>query len=531
MIGRLIAIRLRSLVTAVGGKRKDGTVSRPSVWKLLLLGILFLWLGATFVGLFTLLAIGMGMTMLPLGQGDMFYGMFVIISFSLVFILSIFETKSELFECRDNELLLSMPIKPSHIVVSRIATVLIYNYVQTATVMVPAIAVFAVFDGSPLGIVGGILAFLMLPLFTTALSSGVGYIVAEIAKRIKNKTLITTLLSLAFFVAYFFVYTGLIGDAGAMEETEDSLAITIPYIPAIGFIGSVATNVLGMLVLAALSVGTAYVAYRIISERYFAITRAESVVARREYKAKRLVRRSALAALTGKELRRFFSSSVYILNAGMGVIFTVVITALAVINSTDFAYAIEAFGMPAEATSVVFVLGLILSSGMTMLSASALSLEGNSLWIPKSMPLSAKTVLLSKLAPHIIVSVPVTLICSVVLMIAGKATPLEIPFYIITPVLTNVMFALFGLVMNVAFPKFELINDAQAVKSSAPVFLAMIFDIIWTLAASGIGILLSMFGMPLLAHTVLLLLTLLLTALLALILFIPCARKYDRIGV
>ena len=532
MIGKLISIRLRALVNVMGGKKKDGTVSRPSVGKLILLGILFLYLGATFAGLFTLLAIGFGITLLPIGHGGMYYGMFIIIAFSMVFIFSIFETKSELFECRDNELLLSMPIKPSHIVISRIATVLIYNYVEAALVMVPAIVVFALFDGSPLGIAGGILAYLLLPLFATALSSGVGYIVSEITKRIKNKTLITTLLSVGFLLAYFYVYFGFLGGAGMEAGGEESLAIPVPYVPVIAAIGSVAMmKPLPTVLFVILSLGAAYLAYRIISDRYFDIARATSVSSRTEYKAKKLVRRSALMALTGKELRRFFSSSVYILNAGTGVIFSVVLAVAAILNSGELVYLISELGMPRECISVVFVIGLVFCAGMNMLSASALSLEGKSLWIPKSMPLSTRTVLLSKLLPHLIVTVPATLVCSFLLMIAGKATPAEIPFYILTPALSNVMFALFGLLMNVTFPKLELINDAQAVKSSAAVFFTMIFDFLWSIVVSAVGIGLSVIGFPLLSHGAILLLTLLLSALFALLLFIPCVKKYDKLGV
>ena len=530
MIKQLISIRLRSLMSSMGGKKKDGTVAKLSVGKIILFAVLYLYLAAVFVGLFTFLAIGMGITMIPTGQDAMYYGMFVLIGFSMVFIFSIFETKAELFDCKDNELLLSMPIKPSHIVVSRVSTVLIYNYVEMALVMLPAIIVYAVMGGSPIGVAGGILVYLLLPLFATALSSGVGYIVAAVSRRIKNKTLVTTLISLMFLLAYFYFYFGFIGEMGS--ETEDTIAINIPNVPIIAALGAPALlKPIPTLIFAAASLGSAYFAFRTISAQYFKITADRGVTNRVEYKAEKLVKRTALSALTCKELRRFFSSSVYMLNAGMGVIFTVVLGVAALLYSSDVTEFISALGLPQGTVSVIFVIGMTFCSGMTMISASALSLEGKSLWIPKSMPIATRTVLLSKLLPHIIITTPTTLICSALLMIAGDAAPAEIPFYVLTPLLANVMLALFGLVLNVAFPKFEYVNEAQPVKSSAPVFFTMLFGMAWSLVVSGVGIALSLFGLALIAHLLIFLMTAAVCAILTAVLLGPCVRKYDRLGV
>ncbi len=528
MIKRLVGIRLSSLIASAKSKKTGGAKASLSPLKIILFSLLFLYLGGVFVLLFTMMAISFGSMMIPLGQDSMYYGMFMLIGFSVVFVFSIFETKSELFECRDNELLLSMPIKPSDIVVSRIITVLIYNYVEMALIFVPAVVVYAVLGGSAFGIVGGILAYLLLPLLSTSLSAGIGYLLALISKKLKNKTVLTTFISLFFFVAYMVLYTGFVGNMGG--ELDDSVTVTIPDMPAVSAIGSAATlNPLAAIILVLLSLGSAYAAFKIISDNYISIVTSRVTAVGAEFKKQRLTKRGAIAALTSKELRRFFTSSVYMLNAGIGTVFSVIVAIMALVYSADIKALIEEIPMFSGILAPVFTSALVFMSSMNMISASALSLEGKSLWILKSMPLSGREVLIGKTLPHVIVGAPTMLISSLLVAVAIEASPLDLVFIILIPQVANIVFALFGIIMNTAFPKFEYENEAQPIKQSLAMTVVMFSGMLYGIAISGLSLVLALFISPLISEILVLALNIALALGLFAILVGPSARRYERL--
>ena len=104
----------------------------------------------------------MAPVLIAIGADWFYFFMFVGIDALLVFIFGVFQTKAEIFECRDNELLLSMPIKPISIVLSRVLSVIIWNYIESLIVFAPAVTVYAAFGGSLRGIIGGILLFFII---------------------------------------------------------------------------------------------------------------------------------------------------------------------------------------------------------------------------------------------------------------------------------------------------------------------------------------------------------------------------------
>jgi ABC-2 type transport system permease protein len=189
MIKTLIGIRLRSALSGIlGGRQKNGK-KNSGRGKIIAFIIAYVYLIAVFGGLFSFYATAAAPVLIAAKLDWFYFAMFTVIAFAMTFVLSIFETKGELFECKDNELLLAMPIKPRDIVLSRIFTVLIYNYLETLLVMLPAIICYVVFGGSAMGIIGSVILTLTLPIFSTALASGLGYAVALLSKKFKKNSL------------------------------------------------------------------------------------------------------------------------------------------------------------------------------------------------------------------------------------------------------------------------------------------------------------------------------------------------------
>ena len=117
---------------------------------------------------------------------------------------------------------------------------------------------------------------------------------------------------------------------------------------------------------------------------------------------------------------------------------------------------------------------IILTLSTTIISACSLSLEGKEFWIIKAMPISPKTVLLSKALMQFVICAPVVLVSTVLMLIASSVSPLYYVVYIIAAELVNLAFSFFGILINVAFPKFNYDNEAQVVKQSLSTLVSML---------------------------------------------------------
>lgn len=520
---------LKSFLSTVGTKKKGGKPS-ANVGKVILVSVLLLYLVGTFMFLSISAFLSLGILMLP-DNAWMYFSIMIISSFGVLFFFSIFETKSDLFDCKDNDLLLSMPIKPSDIVAARVSVVLIYNYLEELIVVGPAIFIYGILTQDPIGIIGAILVSLFIPLLATALSSAIGYLVALLSKKIRN----TTLLSVLFFLVFIGAYMWGMSSLTSALENLDIENIQFPDIPVLRFIGSSALlEPVSFISVLFVCIGIAALAYYVISANYIGIITENRGERRVAYKGEKFTQGSVVWSLARKEIFKLLSSSTYLLNAGMGVLMLLIVSVVAVVNRENLVVldeimldgiSINLRGMLHPVMIMVQV--VILSTGM--ISASALSLEGNRLWILKSMPIGAKDVLIAKSIPQILITTPFCVISSVLMIIATDA-PLEyLPFFILVPIVANIAFSLFGTVINTAFPKFKYDNEAQVVKQSLAGFIVMFSQMIFSIgvfllceifATAGVGI----FGVAL---------ALVLYATVAVVLYIilttVSVRKYEKI--
>ena len=475
MIGILVKNRLLAVFGSVVGRAKRGKeIKKATLLKKSLFALLYLFI----IGMFLALAVGMaylfGSALLP-GAEWLYYLLFMVISLTLTFILSIFETKVELFECKDNDLLLSMPIKPRDIIAARVSVVMIYNYVINAIVMLPAIVVYGIMAKDIAGVFGGILVFLLLPLFATALASLVGYLVAEIARKLKFKNLVTILVTFIFLGLYFWVVELIENNLesileGLMGMSAD-LAEKYKILP---FIGNAARlKPLSILAVGGVSILSAVIAYLIISSAYVRIVTDRTGAGKIVYKEKRLKVGNALTALTKKDVRKFFASPLYVLNGFLGLIFAVALGVFAILKRDMVILIADAFGV-SNGTLGAFGVGIIaLTVSMTIISACALSLEGKEFWIIKTMPIPSKTVICAKALMQFVISFVPVLISTVLVMIAISASAVWWIVYIIVAQIYSALFSLGAILINVAFPKFDYDNEAQVVKQSLSTLVSM----------------------------------------------------------
>ena len=93
-------------------------------------------------------SIGLAIVLKPMGYLDLILVVAILFSCILSFIMSIYKAQGTLFSSKDYDLLMSLPIKNSTILTSKIISLMSISYIETALIIVPASIVYFIYNGS-----------------------------------------------------------------------------------------------------------------------------------------------------------------------------------------------------------------------------------------------------------------------------------------------------------------------------------------------------------------------------------------------
>lgn len=477
MLGKLIKLRLQNILSRTTARRKNGK------GMLVLFALLMVYCFGVFGFLFYQMFGMMAETLAPVPPYHWFYfAMIGLMSFGISFFFTAFTAKSELFEATDNELLLSMPIRPRTILLSRMAILLGIEYLISLLVMVPAgIAWFRAVGVNAAQLVLYIVGSVFLPLISASIACLVGWLLARLTARARNKTLVTMIFSLAFLAIYFVVYFNAQRYITTLMQNYQSVA---DGMMGWGFLffwygrGVAEPHWLYFLLVAALAFAAFTVAFLLLGKGFLKVSSSENIQKRRT--GALALRSSKLSsALLRKEFKRFTSSAIYMLNCGMGLVL-MVIAAVALVVKADAVRELlprlQGMGLRLSELDLVLIVSIVTAmiSSMNCITAPSISLEGKTLWILRAAPIPSNAILAAKLKLHMLLCALPTLLLSCAagyVLRPGAAGWIAL---LIVPQLFVLLNGVFGLMMNLCFPKLDWINEAVPIKQSASVMLTML---------------------------------------------------------
>ena len=428
-------------------------------------------------GMFTFFSLSMCEGMI-LAETDWLY--FVIMA-GIAIVLgafgSVFNTYSGLYLAKDNDLLLSMPIPVETIITARLLGVYLMGAMYSATVLIPTIIVYWITAGATFAnVFCGIVLFLIVTLIVLLLSCLLGFVVAKISVKLKNKSFITVLLALAFIGAYYFVYfkandmiRDIIANASVYGMKIKGAAYVLYMFGKIGEgdFAAAAIFFFAALILFALMLF-------ILSRSFLNIAAAGGKAQKSRYTEKRVKKRSVFGALLGKEFARFTSSPNYMLNCGLGVLFIPALGVFLLIKGREIIPVIDMlFAQKPDAFAILVCTALCMVASMNDVAAPSVSLEGKSIWIPRSLPVLPKTVILAKACVQIILNaIPMffAVICAVITIPSSVFAKILICALPLTFVLFSALFAVF---FGVRSPVLSWTNELAPINQRAPGAIAL----------------------------------------------------------
>ncbi len=510
-IRTLLTLELRSLYSinkflhTKDQKAKNRYYLLIPAW-LLLIGMVMFYVGGQAYG------------MCILGLGDMVPAYLTVLASMLIVVFGFFTAGNRIFGQKGYDILASMPIKSSTIVISRFLAMYVEYLALTLMILLPGAVVYGFCQKPGIGYylltLVGALFTPAIPLVVAALA---GSLVLAVSYRMKNKSLVQSALMVALVIL---ILAGSFQLGPALEEmTPEAFASLLQrvqetlgqlYPPALwlgegivyGDLGS-----LGFFLLA--SAGVAALTVWIVAVNFHRLLRRQgNFTAKHDYKLTSLESRGLLKALYIREAKRYFASSIYVTNTIMGPILgSILAVALAVVGMDGVR---EMWMLPFDIGPFLpFVFAGVFCT-MTTTSVSV-SMEGKHFWVVKALPIPTKALLDSKLLLNLSLMAPFYGVSLVAMTIAMKPAPLELLWLALTPASIILFSVVIGITVNLKFHSFDWEKEEAVVKQSTASALGGFAGV---LLAAALGWAVFTMGNTHTAKALACLLTLLLTAVL-----------------
>ncbi len=429
--------------------------------------ITFLALGMMFSGA----TVGMCMMLVPMGLDWLYFAVIGVLAVSIGVFGSAFTAYASIYQAKDNELLLAMPIPPSKILFVRLFGVWLWGFIFEAVVFIPSIISYAVLARfSILAIICQILLMLALSLLITAITCFLGWIIAKISSKLKNKSIITVIISLMFILIYYFAVMNFDGVIEYAISQLDSLAGTIStYLFPIYMMGRAGEgDIFGLLITIAICGAVFAIVYAVLSKGFIKLSTTNRGTAKKKCASRTEKHRGLASTLLSKEIKKFTSSATYMLNCGMASVMAIIVSIAALFNGPMLREILILIG--GEAILAPIAAGIVcLAMSINDISAPSISLEGKNIWLLQSLPIAPWEVLKAKMKLHILFSSLPAAFSSIMFGIALRIGPADMLFVLIIPQIFVLFTAALGIVLNLKMPNLTWTNEIVPIKQSGAV--------------------------------------------------------------
>ena len=417
--------------------------------------------------------------------------LFVFLTSILTLVEGIYKTSSLLFNCKDDNLLLSLPIKKSTVLFVRVFKFYVFELIYNTLFMLPAMVVYARYvNVGATYYIASFCALVLLPIIPIVISCIIGAVISKTSSKFKLKNLaqivITTIILLIVFYASFNL-ENLVKDMAQNAESINNI-ITRIYYPAGAYIKLVTDfNIKDLMAFIIINLSIFAASIFILSKIYFNInSKVKEIRTTSKNKNYKIKANKPIKAFIKKEMRRFIDTPVFVINAGFGLVLFIVGCIAICLKFDGVADIFNNEGInitkeQIESYIPVLLFGFIcLSSLMTSITSSMISLEGKAFNILKSLPVKPFKIILAKVLASIIIMVPCILIGDFIMFIKFRFNILEILMILIASILLPLVAETIGIIVNLKYPKMDAENDTEVVKQSMSSMVAVFTGMILT---------------------------------------------------
>ena len=426
----------------------------------------------------------------------------------MTFMEGIYKSGSLIFNCKDDQLLLSLPIKRSIVLFARVFKFYVFELFFNSLFLIPIMIAYIKWGSITWTyFLTSFIMIIILPIIPIVLSCFVGAITSSLSSRFKHKNVVEIIITMAFVLGIMYISFNMNNIFIYVQKHATSIndLITKIYYPA-GIYSKLVTNfnINDLLIFILINVSIFVIAILILSKFYFKInSRVKNVVT-----SKNKVKVSALSfeqkdktiSLIKKEINSFFKIPVLIINAGFASILFIIGVVLIVVKFDNIVLLFEnpeiskiiSKDLILNNISLIIFLLISLTAFMTSITSSLISLEGKNIGILKSLPVKEKTILMSKIYAALVMTTPVLLIGDIVLFFKFKTNIIEAILLLILSIIMPLVSHFIGIIINLKYPKLEWESATEVVKQSTSSFISVMIGMV--LFISSIAIIVHLIG-------------------------------------
>ncbi|HHT38222.1 MAG TPA: ABC transporter permease [Mollicutes bacterium] len=407
--------------------------------------------------------------------------LFYLLSTFMVFMFTTYNAKGSMFNSKDNDLLFSMPIKHSDILGSRLIYVYLWNLMTSLFFIAPTFIVYAIKVDVPfIYYIYAFIIFILLPIIPTILASVIGMIIAYLTSKTSRKNWVELILYFLFIALIYYVIgksdviiNYIVRNSNNLEQT-----LKLFFYPLYLVYQIIASyDIVSLIIFVILNIGLFSIFTYILSINYKKIiVKLQEEKTRSNYVMKELKSSSILKNLYFKEVKRYFSSPIYVLNTSFGLILILIASIASVFYDKEQILVVFELSTNGQIFNLL-VVAIIFIAFVSNTTSSSISIEGKNLWILKTIPVRVEQIFKGKLLLNISLLLPYIYISLIVLYFTIGLTLVELLILSLIATLSSFASAQFGLLVNLKFPKMDAVSDVVIVKRSASAIISVLFPI------------------------------------------------------
>lgn len=465
------------------------------------------WLRLALYGFVALWAVA-GMTVL---EGALLYALlgigmeryYPVVLLAPGVLLSLFSSAymagSQLVMTKDFDLIGSLPVSRTSVAVSRVVGAYCVNLLFQLAVYLPGGVLWAVFAHPgwrfyllypPM-----VLCAQMIPL---ALGSLIGLALSWIRTWFKSTRIFVLLLSMAGMLLYLGAVFSINFENVNWLNLGDQLQLWILrlYPPAglfqQGMAGESTAAALLFCALGLAAIGAFTVLYACQFQKLHALMTARRAGRRFAMSGQR--RSDILGALFLREVRRYFACNVYVFNTGFGLLLSVAMLICLKIRTPEEIFLLMDLPFIAPFVDLLLPLMVALMLGTVCTTGSSLSLEGKNLWILRSLPVSPRQIVLTKVLLNLALGAPFLLLDGLLMLTMFRTDGFGALLLFLTPLSVLVFTALLGILVNLRFCRLDWKSEAEIVKRSLSAGLPVLCAMLLVVGAGALEVVLFIHG-------------------------------------
>lgn len=442
-------------------------------------------------------SIALATVLKPMGYLDLILIIAVLVSSILSFITSIYKAQGTLFSSKDYDLLMSLPIKNSTILTSKILSLMSINYIETALIIIPASIVYFIYNGNLSWsffciLLIGLIFVPMIPIIASAI---IAVIITFISSRFKHKNTLTIVVGMIATLLIIVVLINMQNYINKFIANSEFIVngLSNIYLPALYLKNALVNfDLVSLAKLIAVSI-IPFIIFIFVFSKIFKVINGKlsESYKRANYKIKKLETSSITKSLVNQEIKRYFATPIYVMNTAIGMVLLVAGSIATLFISKETLAELFKYPEIVNIIPIAILVVLIFTIGLSCTTNSSISLEGNRLWILKVLPIEPKEIFKGKIITNLIITIPAVIIANIIFYIGLKYNFKYLMLNLLISIVFCVLSSVIGLIVNLYFPKMEWTNPTTVVKQSASVMITILSIFLLILGVVGITILLT----------------------------------------